>query len=130
MSASRGDASTAAQRARRRAARQTVAAYHEQQLRDLLHHVRDGLARLDRGEIDVFDVDALIERYDLAARKLRAFCASTGAGWERAADLLAFMRDNGERTTGGTPQRPADAEPAEAGEDPPFAAPKTRMNAR
>lgn len=65
-------------------------------LRDLLEHVRDGLARLDRGEIDVFDVDVLIERYDLAARKLRAFCGSRGAGWERAADLLAFMRDNGE----------------------------------
>jgi hypothetical protein len=30
--------------------------------------VWDGLARLDRGRIDVFDVDALIERYDLAAR--------------------------------------------------------------
>jgi hypothetical protein len=52
MSASRDDASPAAQRARRRAARQTVAAYHEQQSRDLLEHVRDGLARLDRGEID------------------------------------------------------------------------------
>jgi hypothetical protein len=30
------------------------------------------------------------------ARKLRAFCGSTGADWERAADMLAFMRHNGE----------------------------------
>jgi hypothetical protein len=96
MSASRDDAGQTAQGARRRAARQTVADYHEQQLRDLLEHVRDGLARLDRGEIDVFDVDALIERYDLAARKLRAFCGSTGADWERAADMLEFMRHNGD----------------------------------
>ena len=73
-----------------------MAAYHEQQLRDLLDHVRDGLARLDRGEIDVFEVDALIERYDLAARKLQAFCGSTGSDWERAAGMLEFMRDNGE----------------------------------
>ena len=96
MSASRDDAGPVAQRARRRAARQTVAAYHEQQLRDLLEHVRDGLARLDRGEIDVFEVDALIERYDLAARKLQAFCGSTGSDWERAAGMLEVMRDNGE----------------------------------
>ena len=96
MSASRDDAGQTAQRARRRAARQTVAEYHEQQLQELLEHVRGGLARLDRGEVSVFDVDALIERYDLAARKLRAFCGSTGSGWERAADMLEFMRENGE----------------------------------
>ena len=60
-----------AQRASRRAARQTVAEHHEQQLAALLECVRDAITRLDQGEIDVFDVDALIERYDLAARKLR-----------------------------------------------------------
>lgn len=84
------------QRARRRQARQIVAAYHEQQLRELLERVRDGLARLEHGEIDVFEVDALIERYDLAARKLSAFCGSTGGDWERAAGALEFMRENGE----------------------------------
>jgi hypothetical protein len=96
MSALRDDVGQTAQRARRRAAGRTVAAYHEQQLRELLDHIRDGLARLDRGEIDVFEVDALIERYDLAARKLRAFCGSTGSDWERAADTLEFMRENDE----------------------------------
>lgn len=89
-------AAQTSQRARRRQARQIVAAYHEQQLRELLEHVRDGLARLDHGEIDVFDLDALIERYDLATRKLRAFCGSTGGDWERAAGALEFMRSNGE----------------------------------
>lgn len=88
MSASRDDASPAAQRARRRAARQTVAAYHEQQPRDLLMHVRDGLARLDRGEIDVFDVDALIERYDLT----RASSGRSAAHVERQSNDTARAR--------------------------------------
>ena len=35
------------ERARRRAARELVAAYHEEQLRVLLERVRDGFARLD-----------------------------------------------------------------------------------
>jgi hypothetical protein len=51
---------------------------------------------LDGGEIDVFEVDELIERYQRAARKLWAFCGSSGADCERAAGMLAFMRENGE----------------------------------
>ena len=96
MSVGGDDAVQSAHRARRRQARQIVAEYHEQQLGTLLGHVREGLARLDRGEIDVFEVDELIARYQRAARKLWAFCGSSGADWERAADMLAFMRDNGE----------------------------------
>lgn len=41
----------AGERARRREARETIGAYHEQQLRALLERVRDGFARLD----DVFE---------------------------------------------------------------------------
>ena len=96
MSVPRDDGGQTAQRARRRKARQIVAEYHEQQLAALLERVRDALARLDAGELGVFDVDALIERYDRAARKLQAFCGSTGSDWERAADMLEFMRENGE----------------------------------
>jgi hypothetical protein len=48
------------------------------------------------GAIDVFDVDELIERYQRAARKLSAFGGSSGSDWQRAADMLVFMRENGE----------------------------------
>ena len=60
----------AEERARRRVARETVAAYHEEQLRALLEHLREGFARLDAGEIDVFDLDDLIHRYKRSAREL------------------------------------------------------------
>jgi hypothetical protein len=55
-------------KAGRRAARERVAAYHQEQLRVLLEHVRAGLAQLDGGEIDEFDLDDLIHRYKRAAR--------------------------------------------------------------
>jgi predicted transcriptional regulator len=44
-------AAQTAQRARGRQARQIVAKYHEQQLAALLEHVREGLARSERGEM-------------------------------------------------------------------------------
>lgn len=90
------DTGRLAERARRRAARQIVGEYHEQQLRELLERVREGFARLDRGEIDPFELDDLIHRYKRAAQKLWSFCGSSGADWERAANALAFMRENGE----------------------------------
>ena len=96
MSAGRRDGGQTEQRARRRQARQIVGEYHRQQLGMLLKHVRESLERLDRGEIDVFEVDELIERYQRAARKLWAFCGSTGSDWERAAGALEFMRENSE----------------------------------
>ncbi len=55
------------ERAERRAARRTIAAYHEEQLRLLLEQVRDGFARLDAGELDVFQLDELIHRYTQSA---------------------------------------------------------------
>ena len=96
MSVGRRDGGQTEQRARRRQARQIVGEYHRQQLGMLLEHVSESLERLDRGEIDVFEVDELIERYQRAARKLRAFCGSTGSDWERAAGALEFMRENSE----------------------------------
>ena len=96
MSVGRRDGGQSEQRARRRQARQIVGEYHRQQLGILLEHVRESLERLERGEIDVFEVDELIERYQRAALKLWAFCGSTGSDWERAAAALEFMRENGE----------------------------------
>jgi hypothetical protein len=83
-------------RARRRAARETIGVYHEEQLGLLLDRVRDGFARLDAGEIDVFELDELIHRYKRSARELWKFCGSSGSGWERAAGTLEYLRDQGE----------------------------------
>ena len=52
----------AGERAERRAARQTIGAYQEAQLRLLLERVRDGFRRVDAGEIDAFELDELIHR--------------------------------------------------------------------
>lgn len=84
------------ERVRRRAARDTVAAYHEEQLTLLLDRVRDGFARMDAGELDAFDVDELIHRYQRAARELSKFCGPGGAGWETAAGALEHLRARGE----------------------------------
>jgi hypothetical protein len=111
MSASRDDADQTAQRAWQRAARHAVAEYHEQQLRDRLEHVRDGLARLARGEIDVFDIDALIERYDLAERKLRRSAARPPPTGNAPPTCWSSCARTATRTTGGTPPRAAAAEP-------------------
>jgi hypothetical protein len=57
-------------RAARRAARETISSYHEQQLCLLLEHVRDALGRLDAGDFDAGEVDDLIHRYKRSAREL------------------------------------------------------------
>jgi hypothetical protein len=86
----------AAERSRRRAAREIIGAYHEEQLRLLLEHVRAGFARLDAAEIDPFELDDLIHHYKRSARELWKFCGSSGSDWERAVRMLAFLRDSGE----------------------------------
>lgn len=95
------DTGRRAERARRRAARQIVGEYHEQQLRELLERVRDGFTRLDRGEIDPFELDDLIHHYKRAAQKLWSFCGASGADWERAAIWHSCVR-TANRTTGWT----------------------------
>ena len=79
------------EKARRRAAGKTIAAYHEQQLGLLLEHVREGFARMDAGEIDSFELDELIHRYKRSARELWTFCGQTGSDWVRAG-----RRDSGD----------------------------------
>jgi len=58
----------------RRAAREAVAAYHEQQLGELVHHVKLAVERFQAGELDAFEVDELIFQYSRAAKELWKFC--------------------------------------------------------
>jgi hypothetical protein len=84
------------EKARRRAAREMIGRYHEQQLRLLLERVREGLEQLDAGQIDPFDLDDVIHHYKRSAQKLWRFCGSSGSGWEQAALALEWMREQGE----------------------------------
>ena len=80
-------------KAERRAARELVAAYHQAQLRALLDRVRAGSAQLDKGDIDVFELDSLIHHYQRSATALWKFCGSTGGQWLQAARSLSYFRD-------------------------------------
>jgi hypothetical protein len=84
------------EKAQRREARALVGAYHQEQLRVLLEHVRQGFVQLDAGEIDEFEIDDLIHRYKRAARQLWSFCGSSGGQWLQAAAALTYMRDRGD----------------------------------
>ena len=84
------------EKAQRRAADEMIAEYHEAQLRGLLEHVRDGFARLDAGDIDVFDLDNVIHRYKRAAKDLWLFCGSSSGQTLQAANALEFSRTRGE----------------------------------
>jgi hypothetical protein len=85
------------ERARRKAARERIGAYHEQQLRLLLERVREGFRKLDADEIDPFELDELIHHYKRSAQKLWSFCGSSGSGWEHAALTLEWWREQGEQ---------------------------------
>jgi hypothetical protein len=84
------------EKAQRRAARELIAAYHQQELRRLLERVREGFAQLDSGDIDEFDLDDLIHRYKRAAGELWKFCGSSGGQWLQAAKALTYLRERGE----------------------------------
>jgi hypothetical protein len=58
----------------RRAARDAVAAYHEEQLGELVRHVRLAVEGFQAGELDAFEVDELIFQYSRAAKELWKFC--------------------------------------------------------
>lgn len=58
----------------RRAARETVAAYHEEQLGELVRPVKLAIERFQEGEIDAFEVDEVIFQYSRAAKELWKFC--------------------------------------------------------
>ena len=83
----------------RRAAREVTAAYHEEQLGELVGHVRVAIEGFQAGELDAFEVDELIFQYSRAAKELWKFCTignieisaqairddSPGGWWERGA---------------------------------------------
>jgi len=58
----------------RQAARQTIAAYHQEQLGQLLAHVGDALDDFRAGQRDAFDVDRVLFQYSRAAKELWKFC--------------------------------------------------------
>lgn len=83
-------------KAARRAAFELIGSYHKEQLRVLLEYVQEGVARLDAGDIDEFELDDLIYHYKRAAAELWKFCESSGSRVEQAADTLAYLRERGE----------------------------------
>ncbi len=84
------------QKAKRRAAPELIATYHQTQLRALLDRVRAGLAEFDAGDIDEFDLDGLIHQNKRSAAELWKFCGSTGAQWLQAAQTLSYLRERDE----------------------------------
>lgn len=85
-------------KAERRAASQSVAAYHEAQLADLIEYITAAVDRYRAGEIDAYAVDETIHHYHQAARELWKFCWSGGGGKhiEIIAHLLDRMATDGE----------------------------------
>jgi hypothetical protein len=82
------------EKAKRRAARELVGSYHERELARLLERVREGFVRLDAGEIDVFDLDELIDRYKHSARELWKFCNLNRS--QTIASLIEDAREQGD----------------------------------
>jgi hypothetical protein len=87
---------SSSEKAKRREALAAVAAYHQEQLRALLEHVREAFSELDAGDIDEFELDDLIHRYKRAAKHLWIFCESSGGQSLHAAAALTSMRERGE----------------------------------
>jgi hypothetical protein len=61
-------------------AAETVAAYQEQCLRELLTHVADAIDRYRAGEVDAVAVDETIHQYHRATRELWKYCWASGGG--------------------------------------------------
>lgn len=78
-------------------ANETVAAYHEACLRELLGHVADALDRYRAEHIDVFEVHEIIHQYHRAAGELWKFCWAGGGSHVRmAAQLIEERAASGE----------------------------------
>ncbi|HEX5967057.1 MAG TPA: hypothetical protein VFY88_01170 [Intrasporangium sp.] len=58
----------------RRAARETVAGYHQAQLALLVERVGAEVDRYRAGELEAFDIDQVIFQYSRAAKELWKFC--------------------------------------------------------
>ncbi|HEV2013160.1 MAG TPA: hypothetical protein VGR77_04665 [Candidatus Dormibacteraeota bacterium] len=86
----------AAEKARSRADRESVASYHQAALTKLLEHVRTGFARYDEGQIDAFELDELIHRYKRATTELWKFCGATGSQVAAAARAIDWRTREGQ----------------------------------
>jgi hypothetical protein len=89
----------ASDKAQRRAARERVSAYYEDELAILVDHVEEALTQYRAGEIDVHDVDEIIHQYSKAARTLWVFCWSCdgGSNVELVAGILDRSGDEARR---------------------------------
>lgn len=90
------DPGASSNKTNRREVRAIVVAYHREELRALLQHVREGFAGLDTADVDEFELDDLIHRYKRAAKQLWMFCGSTRSHELHAAAAIEQMRDRGE----------------------------------
>jgi hypothetical protein len=84
------------EKARRKAARELVGRYHEEQLAALLERVREGFARYDAGELDAFELDDLIHHFKRSTQELWKFCVVTGGHVETVARAIDDLRERGE----------------------------------
>jgi hypothetical protein len=82
------------EKAERRAAREVIAAYHQEQLGVLLEHVRSGFAQLDAGAIDEFELDSVIHHYSRSAKELWKFCELPRNALS-AVGTLSYLREEG-----------------------------------
>ena len=75
----------------------TVAAYHENCLRELTEHVADAIDTYRAGDIDAFDVEAIVHQYHQAATELWKFCwAGSGSHVRTAAHFIEHNAANGQ----------------------------------
>jgi hypothetical protein len=58
----------------RRAAREKVAAFHEEQLGRLVERLADAIALYQAADLNAFDVDEVVFQYSRAAKELWKFC--------------------------------------------------------
>ena len=97
-------------KAQRRADRQTVGRYYEEQLATLLERIRAGFERYDAGELDAFELDDLIWKYKRATRELWKFCSNvTGVGTAFVAPTILELEADGDAIDWwerGNPERP------------------------
>ena len=86
-----------ATKSKRRADRALVGDYHRAKLGELLEHVRGGFAAYDAGQIDAFELDAIIHQYKRATIELWKFCVGvgSGSGVELVAHIILSARAEG-----------------------------------
>ena len=66
---------------------ETVGAYHEARLAELVERVGEAVDRFHRGEMDAFETDQVVVQYSRAAKELWKFCNHSDA--EFVAGMIA-----------------------------------------